>query len=378
MALKLYPPDAKHPTWRVRGTYYHVNVDRSTGSHTQRDAQKILARWKAEIERRTFATPTDPTFAAAAVSYAEATGNNRSLERLVDHFGNAVLKNLTQADIDAAAAKLLPDVSPATRNREVYTPISAIMRHAGIPTVMGADGGRYALRRPDGANGNRRLVWLKVEEADALISAARARVASLEQQVELTPRQFQGAARKSVDAARRFTALCLFLLYTGARLQEALRVRPQDVELSRAFAFCGRTKNGDPRAVHLPPVLHEELSNLKWGDDRIFGIAGKCGRLYKWLDEIATAAGVTIPDGVAFHIFRHTYGAWMRRYAGLDTTALVATGAWRSATSARIYEHVETADEARKADLLPTGKSKKSGESWEIIQGGKSAGGETA
>lgn len=67
---------------------------------------------------------------------------------------------------------------------------------------------------------------------------------------------------------------------------------------------------------------------------------------------------MTIPQGVAFHAFRHSYAAWMRREAGLDTSALVATGRWKDPASARVYEHVEASEEARKADLLPTrGKS---------------------
>jgi integrase len=64
-------------------------------------------------------------------------------------------------------------------------------------------------------------------------------------------------------------------------------------------------------------------------------------------------AGVKIPPRVAFHIFRHTYGAWMRRHGKLDTSGLVGTGAWKSRQAAAVYEHVETSEEARKADLLP-------------------------
>ena len=78
------------------------------------------------------------------------------------------------------------------------------------------------------------------------------------------------------------------------------------------------------------------------------------------------AACVTIPDRVAFHIFRHTYGSWMRRYGGLDTSGLVATGAWKSREAARIYEHVETSEEARKADLLPRVDL---GADWEKAEG---------
>jgi hypothetical protein len=63
---------------------------------------------------------------------------------------------------------------------------------------------------------------------------------------------------------------------------------------------------------------------------------------------------VVIPERVAFHAFRHTYGAWMRRHAGLDTSGLVGTRAWLSHAAARVYEHVDTREEARKADFLPT------------------------
>ena len=150
-----------------------------------------------------------------------------------------------------------------------------------------------------------------------------------------------------------FAALCTFLLYTGARLSEALAIRPTDLNLQGLFAFLQKTKNGSPRPVHLPPIVVTALGPLDLSGKTVFRMT-KCGRLYSRLDRAASAAKVTIPDGVAFHIFRHTYGAWMRRYAGLDTTGLVATGAWRSRQAAGVYEHAVANEEARKADLLPT------------------------
>jgi integrase len=147
--------------------------------------------------------------------------------------------------------------------------------------------------------------------------------------------------------------LCGFLLYTGCRLSEALRVRPQDLDLPRGFACVGKTKNGEPRPVHLPPQVVAELANLELNGRTVFGFA-KGGALYKLLAQATTAAGVTIPERVAFHIFRHTYGAWCRRYANMDTSGLVATGAWKSHQAARVYEHVDVSEEARKSDLFPT------------------------
>jgi integrase len=105
----------------------------------------------------------------------------------------------------------------------------------------------------------------------------------------------------------------------------------------------------------LPPVIVAALATHPRGMARVGKLFrfGKNGRLYTWLGEAARAAGVEIPQGVAFHAFRHTWGAWLRRYAGLDTTGLVATGAWRSRQAAAVYEHSEQSEEARKADLLP-------------------------
>ena len=43
----------------------------------------------------------------------------------------------------------------------------------------------------------------------------------------------------------------------------------------------------------------------------------------------------------------------MRRFGGLDTKGLIATGAWKDRKSADRYEHVVVSEEARKAVLLP-------------------------
>jgi hypothetical protein len=176
MPIKLYPPDSAHPNWRVRGKYLGIHVHRSTGTREKSLAQKIFAKWKAEIERGAYAGPTDPTFASAALSYMQAGGDATFLEPLIRHFGaRALLERIEQADVDAAAVALHPNASPATRNRAVYTPFSAVRRHAGIDK---------RLRRPKGARGKSRLCWLSPEQALALIVAADARADRIEQHVE--------------------------------------------------------------------------------------------------------------------------------------------------------------------------------------------------
>jgi integrase len=151
------------------------------------------------------------------------------------------------------------------------------------------------------------------------------------------------------------TALLIVLCYTGMRLSEALGLTWNDVRLQDGFAYVADTKTDEPRAVYLPPVAVAAMANveLRGGNARVFRYA-KGGHLYSLLKTCAFRASVDLPERSAFHIFRHTYATWMRRYAGLDTKGLVATGAWRDRKSADRYEHVQVSEEARKAVLLPT------------------------
>jgi integrase len=322
MPIKLVPPrEGTSKNWRIRGTYLRERVDQTTGTPDRKLAAKILSKVREDIERGAFSRPGAPTFTDAALNYCQAGGERRFVLRLADHFGETPLTRIDQAAVDAAALALYPRATPATRNRQVYSPVSAILKAAGVP-----DG----LKRPKGARGARRLFWLTPEQASALLTAAEARDAE-------------------------FGLFLAFLLYTGCRLTEALSLQIAGVNLSEGWARVLETKNGEPRLVHLPPVIVAALATHPRGLARVGKVFrfGKNGRLYTWLDDAARAAGVEIPQGVAFHAFRHTWGAWMRRYGGLDTTGLVETGAWRSRQAAAVYEHAEQSAEARKADLLP-------------------------
>ena len=140
MPLKLRAPrKGKTPHWTVRGTYLGVYVERSTGTPSKRLAQQFLKKWEGEIERGEFTTPDEPTFLSAAISYMKAGGTRNFLEPLLRHFGERPLRLIDQAAVDAAAAELYPTQTSATRNRQVYTPVSAILKHAGVDPHFGPD-----------------------------------------------------------------------------------------------------------------------------------------------------------------------------------------------------------------------------------------------
>lgn len=327
MPLKLHDPEPKRsPNYRIRGTHLGVRVDCSAGTSDKRVAGRELNKIKDDIERGRYAKAGGMTFAMAATSYLDAGGEGRFILPLNEHMGDTLIADINQAAIDAAAMAVYPLGTSATRNRQVYTPIFAILNHAGIATRF---------KRPKGAHGEARAIFLEPDEAWRLLDAAEA-----------------------MDAE-----LCAFLtlsLYTGLRLSEALGLKCSDLSLGECRAMVGKTKNGDPRTVHLPPSVVAALANhprgLERTGERVFRWA-KAGRFYQLLDRAYLTAHVD-PRGAPTHILRHTYGTWMRRYAAADTRDLLDTGAWRGAASAERYTHTDVTDAARLADKLPIRRAK--------------------
>lgn len=330
MPLKLVPPrPGRSPYWTVRGSHLGCKVNRSTKLAEKATARALLKRWQADIERGALTRPGEPTFLDAIVDYLKAGGSNRFLgaydpdtrqwSGIAGRLGPLPMSAVDQEAINEAAIVLYPVSTPMTRNRQVFTPVSSVLKHAGVETK---------LRRPKGWRGNPRTNWLTTEQASALLAAA-----------------------DTVDL--ELAALLTLLLYTGLRLSEALGLTCDRVNLRESYAFIPKTKTGHPRAVFLPAPAVAALAGLarglERGEARVFRFS-KSGRLYALLARVRKATGLR---WASFHVMRHTWATWMRHYGGLDTTGLVATGAWRDRTSAARYEHADVTAEARKAALLP-------------------------
>lgn len=341
MPIKPVPPrKGKSPYWSGRGSHLGRYVERSTKALTKSLAKKVIRKWEREIERGEFAEQGEPTFASALVGYLNAGGDTRPTGKLLEYFKTTPLKMIDGDAIDACAVSLFPTQSPATRNREVYTPVSAILKRAGHD---------FKINRPKGSRGRVVTDWLWPEQAFRIFDAA-------------------------LTLDEEFEILLEFYCYTGCRLSDPLKMKCNDVRLSEAFAFAGKTKNGKPRAIFLPPVLVARLAShprgLDRGDERLFRFHKGGALYYLLMAACQIACGLTKPvrvkrgkqpprpkyelDWVNFHTFCHTYGTWMRRYAGLDVRGLVGTGRWDSMQSAERYAHVVASEEAMASEFLPT------------------------
>ncbi len=338
MPLYLRAPRAgKSPYYEIRGAHLGVKVEESTKTGVKKLALELLRKKREDIERGAVARPGEPTFGEAAERYMTAGGDATYLydeakdevKPLLLHFAETPLSQIAQAAIDDAAGRLYPNASTATRNRHVYTPVSAVLKRAGLD---------FKVKRPKGWQGKRRTTWLRPEQAFAVFKACDEIKAPASTQIE-------------------FRILNRLLCYTGMRLGDALKLTCDAVDLKEGTAMLPKTKNGKPRLAYLPAIAVEELGQLpnpiKGRVGRVFSFY-KGSRLYGMFNEALAIAGVTMSEDVAFHVWCHTWATWMRRYGKLDTYDLVDTGRWADPDSAAGYNHVVVTSSAKQADLLPT------------------------
>jgi integrase len=264
----------------------------------------------------------------------EARRPARYVARLIKHFGETPIAEIDQAMIDAAAVAVVPNGTPMNRTRLVYTPVSAIMHHAGD---------KRPIRRPKGFQGRTITDWLVPEDAFGIIAAAD---------------QFD----------RELGTLLAFLLYTGPRIGAALALRREDVRLDESRAWA-RNQKGQPHMdVRLRADLCQRMGEHLAGHER--------HRVFRWhygshLIHLLMRAklgylGIACPvrraigwcepdnrlDWVTFHSWRHTWATWMRQ-AGVDIKGLVATGNWRSEKAASRYAHAVAREEWDHVEKLP-------------------------
>jgi len=321
----------KSPNWILRGTVRGIRIEESSGTNNKKVAEEIRTKREAEIlAQSVYGRRATTTFAEAALSYLENGGNKRFLDSAIRHFGTTPLAKIDQDAIDKGARKVYPNATGATRNRQFYTPTSAVLKHAAkrgwcSPIIM---------ERPEKLPG--RICWILPDEADVLIAACN-------------------------EALR---PLVIFLLYTGARIGEALWLDWHDVDLTRGHVTFRETKNGESRGVPLHPRARTALANLHHREGEVFRRPD--GMPYKRLreDQNDTSAGGRVKKAFAGackragvksftpHDCRHTWATW--HYAkNRDLLALQKLGGWKSLAMVTRYAHINVGELAHTIDNLP-------------------------
>jgi len=317
MPLKLVKRPGS-PFWYMRGTVRGLSITESTRTGDRASAEEVRALREAELVRRTIHGDLGTrTFAEAAISYMEAGGERQHLAPLIRRFGPSLVQSIGQSDLDRAAKAIRPGASPATQNRCVYTPASAVLHHAA--RLGWRD--KPVIARP--SQGSGRVRWVTQQEAEALILAAG----------HLRP-------------------LVIFLLATGARISEALYLDWKEVDLERGHVAFLDTKNGTSRGVPLHSRALEALRALPHRSGAVFrtprgkpyadrgGVGG--GQVKRAWASMLKRAKIT---DFSPHDCRHTWATWHYQ-ANRDLGALMELGGWKSVQMVLRYAHTNTLQHA--------------------------------
>ena len=324
----------KSPNWIMRGSIRGVRIEESTGTSDAKRANEIRAKRETEIYAELiFGKKASASFAHAVASYLENGGSRRFLAPVLDYFGKTPLVRIDQEAFDVGARKLFPNASPSTRNRQFFTPVSAVLHHAAQRGWCT----KPIIARPKQPPG--RIRWLEPVEAERLIVA-------------------------SSDHLR---PLLIFLFYTGARVGEALWLDWKNVDLSRAHVQFLKTKNREPRGVPLHPRVVAALAALSHREGDVFRRPD--GKPFARLDEgddSDTSAGARIKtafhgaciragiENLHPHDCRHTWATWHYR-ANRDLGALQKLGGWKTLSMVMRYAHTNVAEHADTINRLPGG-----------------------
>lgn len=348
MPLKLVR-DRKNPDdglWYVRGTVRGRRIEESAGTRDKKRAEEFKARREAELlDEAIHGRAAVATFAHAVASYLEFGGEGRFMTPLLRHFGSTKLSKVDQVAIDTCAKTLYPAGKNSTLIRQVYTPISAVLQHAaarGMCTPI-------TIERPSPPKGKTR--WLTVDEAGRLVAAC----------------------------SDHLRPIVLLMLYTGARVSEALYLDWAQVDLSTGQVIYLDTKNGEDRGVPLHPSVIAALARSNRREGPVFlnhkgepyeekdgeggqiktafrGATRRAG-LGKWIEgERKDKAGKPVKrwaTDVTPHTCRHTWATWF--YAQhRDIRQLMELGGWKQISMVVRYTHVNVSNHAPSIAALPT------------------------
>jgi integrase len=389
MALYLY----QNPTsgiFYIRGAHHGVTVDESARTRIRADAEGVRERREREIYAEVIlGKKPDRSFAEAALGYMNGEGEAKYLTKIlaaqlkVDGrrvvFGEMLLKDIDQSVIDDLAALLYPNAKSSTRNRQVYTPVSAVLTWASDQKSWQFSHGR--VRRPRQPKGKldwrtpKEIEWwlARVGDLRPLITAyvgtgARASEMLNLQWPNVTPALHRITLWEDETKADTARGIDLQLRVRGVMptrpannkghvwlKADGTRWSTYDAINNRLWHVTAR----DARAVASKTEQDEITENLQIArTQRVVGLEARkkaATRARELITEVAQREDI---PRIHCHVFRHTWATWAYAVTR-DMPWVMAQGGWATAALAMRYIHVGSADLAE--DVLDHG--------WEIRPG---------
>jgi integrase len=290
--LKLYK---RGEFWWVDGkTSKNGKRIRESTGETEREAAESYALKREADARKAdeFGPESVLTFGTATGLYLDAGKSDRYLTPIFNKWERRLVREIKPGNVHDLAKQLYPKAGPATRNRQVISPVQAVINHS-------ADRGLCAPIRI------RRFTVPKHQPQDVPLEWLEAFMA---------------------NASPHLAAFACFMAMTGARVSEAVRLDWDDVDLGERVALLRKTKNGDPRTAELPVALVTRLASLPKRQGRVFGYAGRHSIQTPWAHAEERAG---IEHMKPHDAGRRLFATSMIR-GGVDVVTVAKAGGWKS------------------------------------------------
>ncbi|OJU66209.1 MAG: hypothetical protein BGO05_10205 [Rhizobiales bacterium 63-7] len=229
--------------------------------------------------------------------YTDDGKGMRYIPQLLKYFMRWKIKDITGQEIRKAARAIYPNGSPATLNRQVITPMRAIINHA-------ADAGKC-----------KRLAVKRFKEERVV------RPAGSKEWIDA----FCKAALK-LDMPET-AAIARFLFETAARVSEACRLTWDDVDFQTGVAYLRKTKTV-PRKVFLTRKMVIAMANIRASHSTLVFAAANRSTVKKRVDKVVSKAGL---QRLTSHEFgRHGFATEMIVRNSVDVATTADHGGWKS------------------------------------------------
>jgi integrase len=241
---------------------------------------------------------------------------------------------------------------------ECFEALEAIARMPA-KRFSGRDAEGRRIFRPDGPRSAGTLNRYHASLSGVLTWAIRKRLApkGFENPLRRVPRQreapgvvrFLSEAERvrlfaAVRAARwpRLYLMVLLAITTGARRGELEQLRFADLDLSRALAYVGHTKNGDRKVLPLVPAVVAELAQLKGaGRSLVFASTRKPDVPYNFETPWRAALRAAHIRAFRFHDLRHTCASYLAQN-GASLLEIADVMGHRQLAMVKRYAHLTT------------------------------------
>lgn len=303
--VKLYAPGQRKGNrffiarGHVHGRQYEIN----TRETDKRAAQKHWYRFADEVRRQSISAGTPRTFAEAADLYCSVRNVSKREQQLVEklkkELGYFLIGQIRPMHVGKAANKLYRGCTNQTKNRAAYTPAASILHFAA-------------------ENDLRDYIVVK----------------KLKTSAPETRRPAEGVPAlllANTDGAKRL--LFLFLFYQGWRIEEALRLKWEHVNLAERTLDAFVKKSGRWKTLHMHDAVFANLTDAtRRTDGYVFEWRDR-HKVYRWLRPLCERLGVRFTP----HMARHEFGGALREKAHATARDLIDVGTWTSETSTARY-----------------------------------------